>query len=111
MATMLIMVAAGNPWSVDRFSSQKVEVINAKNVKSGTKHPENSDVKISPLTLDAVITPLASFDFYQYTNLFSEPFWLLIPQFTDIRISTELPIHLVSVFFRIFGSDIVTNAP
>ncbi len=111
MASMLIMVAAGNSWSVDRFSSPKSELLKLKSDHSETKLPESSDAKISPLALDAVITPSASFDFYQYTNLFPEPVWLLILQFSTVLIGNDLPIHLVSVFFRIFGSDIVTNAP
>ena len=105
------MVAGGNSWSVDKISSQNLEILKSKKAKQGANLPENSDAKINPLALDAVITPSASFDFYQYANLFPEPVWLLIAQFTDIWISTDLPIHLVSVFFRIFGSDIVTNAP
>ena len=111
MATMLLMVAGGNLCSVDKFTAQNVEILKPTQEQSKNSLPEKSDAKISPVALDAVITPASSFDFNQYAYLFPEPVWHVLTDTIQVKVYAELPIYLVTVFFRIFGCEIVTNAP
>ena len=116
MAAMLLMVAGVKFWSgdydkVQKVSSSEKSALNDVAKDDYSKIPEGSQAKISSLSLDAVITPAISFDFSQYFYFLPQPVWNFIQRESVFEVAFKAPIYLFSCFSRIFGRNIVTNAP
>lgn len=116
LAIMLLMVAGVRSWSdyTDTDGSQgfKTEAA-AKGFAKKAPAPAGQDEQpeLSALSLNAVITPAISFDFYQYLYVLPQPVWHFITGETVARITYSEPVFLISYFQRIFGRFVVTNAP
>ncbi|SDE68380.1 hypothetical protein SAMN04487996_106201 [Dyadobacter soli] len=116
LAVMLLMVAGARSWSdhTDRgaFQGSKTEAITKDLAKKADAHSSRSDQpEVSALSLNAVITPAISFDFYQYFYFLSQPVWHFVAKKPVVRTAFSEPVFLVSHFQRVFGRFIVTNAP
>ncbi|CAG5009160.1 hypothetical protein DYBT9275_04435 [Dyadobacter sp. CECT 9275] len=115
MATMLLMVAGVKTWSLKEVYGQEKQVsgpdFHASDAGDASGEKGSQGAVISSLSLDAVITPALSFDFFQGFYILPEPLWQLISDPAAAFITFEEPYFLVSSFCRIFGSYIVTNAP
>ncbi|MGG7666031.1 hypothetical protein [Dyadobacter sp. BHUBP1] len=116
LAVMLLTVAGARSWSdhTDRgaFHGTRTEAIAkdlAKRADTPPSQPEQPE--ISALSLNAVITPAISFDFYQYLYFLPQPVWHFVAQKLVVRTAFNEPVYLVSHFQRVFGRFIVTNAP
>ncbi|GGN08881.1 hypothetical protein GCM10010967_50820 [Dyadobacter beijingensis] len=116
LAIMLLMVAGARSWSDHAengsFKSVKTEAIS----KGLSKHADapsrqGDQPEVSALSLNAVITPAISFDFYQYLYFLPQPVWHFVARKFVARTAFVEPVFLVSHFQRIFGRFIVTNAP
>ena len=116
MAAMLLMVAGVKSWSVGQDKVEKIAVngklaLNDVTKNDHSKMPEGDQAKVSTLSLDAVITPAISFDFFQDFYFMSQPVWSFVQKETVVEVAFKAPIYLFSCFSRIFGCNIVTNAP
>lgn len=107
MAAMLLMVAGVKSWPVD---NDKVALHDVSK-DDHSKTPDANHATVSSLSLDAVITPAISFDFFQDFYFLSQPAWSFIQKEAIIEVAFTEPIFLFTCFSRIFGSYIVTNAP
>lgn len=116
LAVMLLTVAGVRSWSdhtdLGSFQSVKTAAV-AKDLAKKADTPSNQDAQpeVSALTLNAVITPAISFDFYQFLYFLPQPVWHFVAQKLVVRTAFSEPVFLVSYFQRIFGRFIVTNAP
>lgn len=116
MAAMLLMVAGVKSWSVNNEAVQKSSLSKTKaphdiSKQDQSKAPEGNQAMLSSLSLDAVITPSISFDFYQDFYFIPQQAWNFIQQEVVAEIASREPAYLFSCFCRIFGNYIVTNAP
>lgn len=116
LATMLLMVAGAKSWSGENDKAR--DSVQNKNLslhdtvdEDDTALPGSEQAKVSTLLLDAVITPAISFDFYQHFYFLSQPVWNFIQSESRLEITFTAPIYAFTAFSRIFGRDIVTNAP
>lgn len=114
MATMLLMVAGVRSWSdAPEIAQYGVE----QKTPGHTAHedapqaPEGNQAMVSSLSLDAVITPALSFDFFQDLYFLPSPVWDLAEKVTVVESAYTEASQLLSYFNRIFGRYIVTNAP
>ncbi|WP_291201090.1 hypothetical protein [Dyadobacter sp.] len=116
LAVMLLTVAGVRSWSdhTDRgaFQGAKTEAL-AKDLakKAHAQSGQSEQPEVSALSLNAVITPAISFDFYQYLYFLPQPVWHFVAQKLVVRTAFSEPVYLVSHFQRVFGRFIVTNAP
>lgn len=116
LAVMLLMVAGARSWSEHADGGAghgtKTEAL-AKDLtkKGGAQSGQSEQPEVSALSLNAVITPAISFDFYQYLYFLPQPVWHFVARKLVVRTAFSEPIFLVSYFQRIFGRFIVTNAP
>jgi len=112
---MLLMVAGVKSWPVD--NDKATATLNGKialhdvSKDDHSKAPDTNHATVSSLSLDAVITPAISFDFFQYFYFLSQPVWSFIQKEAVIEVAFTEPVFLFTCFGRIFGSYIVTNAP
>ncbi|MCF0071619.1 hypothetical protein LZD49_14165 [Dyadobacter sp. CY261] len=116
LAVMLLMVAGARSWSdhaeLGHFHGAKTEAAAKGLAKhSDAQSGQAEQPEVSALSLDAVITPAISFDFYQYLYFVPQPIWHFVAKRFVARISFIEPVFLVSYFQRIFGRFVVTNAP
>lgn len=116
LAVMLLTVAVARSWSdhsgLGSFHSAKTEAL-AKDLskKADTPASQGAQPEVSALTLNAVITPAISFDFYQFFYFLPQPVWHFVARKLVVRTAFSEPVFLISYFQRIFGRFIVTNAP
>ena len=114
MAAMLLMVAGAKSWSGDNdrtfFKNEKAALENLAK-EDASKAPEGNQATVSSLSLDAVITPAISFDFFQYFYFLPSAVWSLVQKETVVEVAHTETTRLLSCFNRIFGRYIVTNAP
>lgn len=116
LAIMLLMVAGARSWSdgADRgaFQGAKAEAV-AKDLAKKTNTPsgQSEQPEVSTLSLNAVITPAISFDFFQYLYFLPQPVWHFVARKLVVPAAFNQPVYLVSYFQRVFGRLIVTNAP
>lgn len=116
LAVMLLTVAGARSWSdhtvTEAFKSAKTEAVSKDLTKKADAHPGQSEQpEVSALSLNAVITPAISFDFYQYLYFLPQPVWHFVAKKLVVRTAFSEPVFLVSHFQRVFGRFIVTNAP
>lgn len=116
LAIMLLMVAGARSWSdhSDRgsYHGAKAEAVAKDLTKKATAHSGQSEQpEVSALSLNAVITPAISFDFYQFFYFLAQPVWHFVAKKSIVRTAFSEPVFLVSSFQRVFGRFIVTNAP
>ena len=116
LAVMLLTVAGARSWSdqTDQgaFKGVKTETIAKDLAKKADAQPGQSEQpEVSALSLNAVITPAISFDFYQYLYFLPQPVWHFVAKKLVVRTAFSEPVYLVSHFQRVFGRFIVTNAP
>ena len=116
MAAMLLMVAGVKSWSesndkLQKFSVNDKSAFQEVSKKDHSKKTEGNQAKVSSLSLDAVITPSISFDFYQDFYFLPQQVWNFTQQESVTEIAFREPVYLFSCFCRIFGNYIVTNAP
>ncbi|TDE12554.1 hypothetical protein E0F88_22470 [Dyadobacter psychrotolerans] len=116
MAAMLLMVAGVKSWSVDndqdhKYSGSSKSVIHDVSQNDDSNTADGDQARVSSLSLDAVITPAISFDFFQYFYFVPQPAWSFIQEETVFEFAFREPAYLFSCFNRIFGRYIVTNAP
>ena len=113
---MLLMVAGVKSWPVNN-DKLALDAVNGKVIlhdvpqDDQSKAPDANHATVSSLSLDAVITPAISFDFFQDFYFLSQPVWSFIQKEAIIEVAFTEPIFLFTCFSRIFGSHIVTNAP
>ena len=115
LAIMLLMVAGMRSWSDQPDSAQK-HIAHAKEIgkdlaKKSAQSTEQSQAKVSALSLDAVITPALSFDFSHYFYFLPQPIWHFVASKSVVPVVFKESVFLFSYFHRIFGRFIVTNAP
>ncbi len=116
LAVMLLTVAGARSWSDhtdgSAFQGAKTEAI-AKDLakKANAQSGQSEQPEVSALSLNAVITPAISFDFYQYLYFLPQPVWHFVAKKLVVRTAFSEPVYLVSHFQRVFGRFIVTNAP
>jgi hypothetical protein len=112
MAAMLLMVAGVRSWDAEQtfFKADKTLFSDGAS-DHATKAPAGDQAKVSSLSLNAVITPAISFDFYQYFYFLPSAIWSFEPKGVVAEVAYTETIHLLSCFNRIFGRYIVTNAP
>lgn len=116
LAVMLLTVAGARSWSdhTDRgaYHGAKTEAV-AKDLakKANAQSGRSEQPEVSALSLNAVITPAISFDFYQYLHFLPQPVWHFVAKKLVVRTAFSEPVFLVSYFQRVFGRFIVTNAP
>ena len=116
LAVMLLTVAGARSWSdqtvTGAFKSAKTEAVTKDLAKKADAQPGQSEQpEVSALSLNAVITPAISFDFYQYLYFLPQPVWHFVAKKLVVRTAYSEPVFLVSHFQRVFGRFIVTNAP
>ena len=116
MAAMLLMVAGVKSWTVNNDEVQKFSVNGKINLhhalqKDHSQTPDDNHVTVSSLSLDAVITPAISFDFFQDFYFLSQPVWSFIQKESVVEVAFTESVFLFTCFCRVFGSYIVTNAP
>lgn len=116
LAIMLLMVAGMRSWSDQSDVTQKYAATAKEIGKDFTKNPsspspEQSQAKVSALSLDAVITPALSFDFAHYFYFLPQPVWHFVASASVVPVVFTESVFLFSYFHRIFGRFIVTNAP
>ncbi|WP_229253642.1 hypothetical protein [Dyadobacter sp. NIV53] len=116
MAAMLLMVAGVRSWSVNNGEVQKRSVsgkVIFHDVSQKDQAPASDDgqATVSSLSIDAVITPAISFDFFQYFYFLSQPAWSFIQKEPVAEVAFTESFFLFTCFSRVFGSYIVTNAP
>lgn len=116
LAVMLLTVAGARSWSDHAdggaFKGAKTESIAKDLTKKAHAQPGQSEQpEVSALSLNAVITPAISFDFYQYLYFLPQPVWHFVAKKLVVRTAFSEPVFLVSHFQRVFGRFIVTNAP
>ncbi|MCE7067650.1 hypothetical protein [Dyadobacter sp. CY326] len=116
LAIMLLMAAGMRSWSDQSDFAQK-QVAHAKAVgkdftkKNASQSTEQSQAKVSALSLDAVITPALSFDFSHYFYFLPQPIWHFVVKESVVSVVFKESVFPFSYFHRIFGRFIVTNAP
>ncbi|WP_229208509.1 hypothetical protein [Dyadobacter psychrophilus] len=115
LAIMLLMVAGMRSWS-DQSDSVQKHFAHAKEIgkdlaKNASQSTEQSQAKVSALSLDAVITPALSFDFSHYFYFLPQPIWHFVASESVVPVVVKESVFLFSYFHRIFGRFIVTNAP
>lgn len=116
LAVMLLTVAGVRSWSdhTDRGACHgaKTEAVTKDLTKKANAQSGRSEQpEVSALSLNAVITPAISFDFYQYLHFLPQPIWHFVAKKPVVRTAFSEPVFLVSYFQRVFGRFIVTNAP
>ncbi|ACT94802.1 hypothetical protein [Dyadobacter fermentans] len=116
LAVLLLAVAGARSWSdhTDRgvFEGGKTEAIAKDLAKKALAQPGQSEQpEVSALSLNAVITPAISYDFYQFLYFLPQPVWHFVAKKLVVRTAFSEPVFLVSHFQRVFGRFIVTNAP
>ena len=116
LAIMLLMVAGARSWSdhADKgsYHGVKTETGNKGLTHKAAAQPgQGEQPEVSALSLNAVITPAISFDFYQFLYFVPQPVWHFVAKKLVARATFSEPVFLVSHFQRIFGRFIVTNAP
>jgi hypothetical protein len=116
LAIMLLMVAGMRSWSdqsdkTQQYAAQAKEIGKDLTKNSAAQSPEQSQAKVSALSLDAVITPALSFDFSHYFYFLPQPVWQFVTAKSVIPVVFTESVFLFSYFHRIFGRFIVTNAP
>ena len=116
LAVMLLTVAGMRSWSdhatPERLhGAQKETLAKDFSKKADTTSDHGAQPEVSALTLNAVITPAISFDFYQFLYFLPQPVWHFVAREQVVRTAFSGPVFLVSYFQRIFGRFIVTNAP
>ena len=116
MAAMLLMVAGVKSWSVNNDEVQKVlsggkVIFHDLSQKDPAQTPDDSHATVSSLSIDAVITPAISFDFFQDFYFLSQPVWSFIQKESVAEVAFTESFFLFTCFSRVFGSYIVTNAP
>ena len=116
MAAMLLMVAGVRSWSVDndqehKFSGSSRSAVHDFPQNDDSNSADGNQATVSSLSLDAVITPAISFDFFQYFYFVPQPVWSFIQEEAVFEFAFSEPAYLFSCFNRIFGRYIVTNAP
>lgn len=116
LAVMLLTVAGARSWSDHTgrgaFPGAKTEAIAKDLAKKANAQPGQSEQpEVSALSLNAVITPAISFDFYQYLYFLPQPVWHFATPKLFAHVAFSEPVFLVSCFQRVFGRFIVTNAP
>ena len=108
------MVAGAKSWSGDNdrtfFKNEKAALENLAK-EDASKAPEGNQATVSSLSLNAVITPAISFDFFQYFYFLPSTVWSFVQKETVVEVAHTETTRLLSCFNRIFGRYIVTNAP
>ena len=117
LAAMLLMVVGIRSWGMDQVSFTQVMVqmesgcLQENPLQKQGNAADQNESKISALELDAVITPVLSFDFSHYFYFIPQ----VISDFYEWYVSTHTTItetfFQYASFFRIFTTYIVTNAP
>ncbi|REA58677.1 hypothetical protein DSL64_20150 [Dyadobacter luteus] len=116
MATMLLMVAGVRSWDAEQtfFKTGKIalsDIAGDDATKAPVGDPVGDQAMVSSLSLNAVITPAISFDFYQYFYFLPSAIWSFEPKEVVSEVAYAETTYLLSCFNRIFGRYIVTNAP
>lgn len=114
MAAMLLMVAGVKSWSdAPEKAVYKVgqTALGHTTQDDAPNAPEGNQAKVSSLSLNAVITPALSYDFFQDFYFLPSPVWSLDQKVTIVETAYTEVTQLLSYFNRIFGRYIVTNAP
>ena len=116
LAVMLLTVAGARSWSdqtiTGAFKSAKTEAVAKDLAKKADAQPgQSQQPEVSALSMNAVITPAISFDFYQYLYFLPQPVLHFVAKKLVVRTAFSEPVFLVSHFQRVFGRFIVTNAP
>ena len=109
---MLLMVAGVKSWSVDNELVKKIPSI-AKSLGHGAQPstPDDNQAKVISLSLDAVITPAISFDFFHSFYFLPQVVWHFECHKPVVSYFFKEPNFLITGFARIFGTYVVTNAP
>lgn len=114
MAAMLLVAAGVRSWS-GAYETAKYKAgttaLDQAPSSDTDKAPEGNQATVSALSLNAVITPALSFDFFQDFYFLSSPVWSFIQQTSVVEVICSETTQLISCFNRIFGRYIVTNAP
>lgn len=108
MATMLILVGGARSWSEHK---EVYKVTKEIQQDADDSTPKGTQATISTLSLNAVITPAVSFDFFQSFYLLPAPVWSFVLKSTFVRTTYTETAYLFTCFSRIFARYIVTNAP
>ncbi|WP_353722876.1 hypothetical protein [Dyadobacter sp. 676] len=113
LAVMLLMAAGARSWSDHAERGGHHDAKTEAGSKSLDQKADNraDQPEVGALTLNAVITPAISFDFYQYFYFLPQPVWHFVARKLVVRAAFSEPVFLVSCFQRVFGRFIVTNAP
>ena len=116
LAIMLLMVAGMRSWSdqsevTQQYAAHAKEIGKDFTKKSAAQSPDQSQAKVSALSLDAVITPALSFDFSHYFYFLPQAVWHFVASESVVPVVFTASVFLFSYFHRIFGRFIVTNAP
>lgn len=109
---MLLMVAGVRSWDAEQtfFQADKTVLADIAG-DDAAKTPVGDQAMVSSLSLNAVITPAISFDFYQYFYFLPSAIWSFEPKEVVSEVAYAETTYLLSCFNRIFGRYIVTNAP
>lgn len=114
MAAMLLMVAGVKSWSdapEKAFYEVGQTALGNTSQDDASKAPDGNQATVSSLSLNAVITPALSYDFFQDFYFLQSPVWSLEQKVIIVEAAYTETTQLLSYFNRIFGRYIVTNAP
>jgi hypothetical protein len=117
LAAMLLMVVGIRSWGMDQVSfTQVITKVEAgclqdKSLQAQGNPVDQNESKISVLALDAVITPVLSFDFSHYFYFVPEVISYFAVQDVSAYTAITETFFQYASFFRIFATYIVTNAP
>lgn len=106
---LLFLAAGGSAWVT---AAPVTKHVASSSQATGKKAHSKAEAIVKASSLEAVVTPAASFDFEQTVFLLPPPSILIISIEQPARPRpADIPYYFFSYFRHVFGNHIATNAP